>query len=596
MALITLKDLSVQFGGPPVLDSVNLNIEEGERACVTGRNGEGKSTLLKIIGGSLEPDSGEIIRRDGVRVATLSQDVPSDMPGTVRDIVDGGTCRRSESEHHPGADRFLTELDLNGAALFNTLSGGMRRRVLLARTLAADPHLLLLDEPTNHLDIATIEWLESYILRSRFSVLFVTHDRSFLQHVANKVLDLDRGQLSGWNCDYRTFLQRKQELLNDEAVYWERKGRLLAREEAWLRKGIKARRTRNEGRVAALLQLRRQFTLRRSESGVSRISVNTGDASGEQVIKAEGVTYAWPGSEPVIRDLNLRVIRGERVGIIGANGSGKTTLLNLLCGTIAPQAGSVKTGTRIKLCFLDQMRAELDLDRTIIENIADDREEVEINGRRKHVYGYLEEFLFSADRARTKVGALSGGEKARLLLAKLFTRPGNLLVLDEPTNDLDVETLELLEEQLAEYTGTLLLVSHDRAFLDNVVTSTLVLEGGGAVGVYPGGYSDWLQQRKPQPVEKQETPTPAARAPRANTRLSFREKREREELPGMIDTLEREIAALHALMADPAIYQSDPVNAGKASKRLPEAEQRLDELFERWTAIEERAMAAGEQR
>jgi len=595
MALITLKNVSVQFGGPSILDNVNLNIEEGERACVTGRNGEGKTTLLKIIGGLLEPDSGQIIRRPDLRVSVLSQDVPSDMAGTVFDIVHQAAEHLHENQHHSGADRFLTELNLDGDALFNSLSGGMRRRVLLARALADHPHLLLLDEPTNHLDIATIEWLESYLLRSRMAVLFVTHDRAFLQSVANKVLDLDRGQLSGWNCDYRTFLERKQNLLNDDAVFWERQGRLLAKEEAWLRKGIKARRTRNEGRVASLLKLRQQFSERRHISGVSQIAVNIDDASGEQVIKAENVTFAWPESDPVIKNLSLRVIRGERIGIIGPNGSGKTTLLNLLCGRMIPDVGEIKTGARVTLCFLDQMRSELDLNKTIIENIADDKEEVEINGKRKHVYGYLEEFLFSAERARTKVGALSGGERARLLLAKLFTRPGNLLVLDEPTNDLDVETLELLEEQLANFTGTLLLVSHDRAFLDNVVTSTIVIEAPAQINVYPGGYSDWLSQR-PKRVETKVARE--AKQPKKNSspsiRLSFREKREREELPILIENLEAEISGIHASLADPVIYQSAPAEAAAATARLPEAEQELEELFERWTIIEERAVEAGE--
>ena len=595
MALISLKDISVQYGGPPVLDGVSLNIESGERACVTGRNGEGKSTLLKVLSGEVEPDKGEIIRQANLRVAVLSQDVPSDMPGTAEEIVSASTTHLDETEHHPGAERFLTELGIDGSAVFNTLSGGMRRRVLLARALAADPHLLLLDEPTNHLDISTIEWLEKYLQRSRFATLFVTHDRSFLQGVANKVLDLDRGQLSGWNCDYRTFLQRKQELLNDEAVLWERKSKLLAKEEAWLRKGIKARRTRNEGRVAALKALREEFSERRKESGVSKLAINTGGLSGRQVIKLKELRYSWPGQPPVISDFSARIIRGERIGIIGGNGAGKTTLLNLLCGKLKPDSGSVVMGTGIELAFLDQLRNTLDLDKSIIDNIAEDRDEIVINGSRKHVYGYLEEFLFSADRARTKVSALSGGEKARLLLAKLFTRPGNLLVMDEPTNDLDVETLELLEEQLANYSGTLLLVSHDRTFLDNVVTSTLVLEGNGKVGMYPGGYADWLLQRPAaEETVKRKTVQQKSAEPKVHKRLSFKEKRERSELPEKIDALETEIAQLQETMANLAIYQSDPQRAEAASKRLPEAEAELEHLFERWAEIEERAVEAGE--
>jgi len=590
MALITLKNISIQFGGPQILDGISLNIESGERACITGRNGEGKSSLLKILSGAIEPDSGEIIRESGLRVAMLSQDVPADMPGSVYEIVSQSTAHLDESDHHPGADRFLTQLGVDGHQEFNTLSGGMRRRVLLARALSNDPHLLLLDEPTNHLDIETIEWLEKFLQRSRFATLFVTHDRSFLQGVANKVLDLDRGQLAGWNCDYKTFLQRKQELLNDEAVMWARKSKKLAQEEVWLRKGIKARRTRNEGRVEALKVLREEYKARRTQSGVSKISINTAGNSGDQVIKVKDLSYAWPNQRPVIKNFSTRVIRGERIGIIGGNGSGKTTLINLLCGRLLPESGEVRHGTKVQLAFLDQLRDQLDLDKTIVQNIADDRDEVVINGVRKHVFGYLEEFLFSSDRAKTKVSALSGGEKARLLLAKLFTSPGNLLVMDEPTNDLDVETLELLEEQLMNYTGTLLLVSHDRSFLDNVVTSTFVLEGDGRVEQYPGGYADWLQQRtvKAEPGIKQEVIKNKADKKNQN-RLSYKQKQEREELPCKIEVLETEIAELHETLADPAIYQRDPLKAESAAKRLPKAETELEEIFERWTAIEELA-------
>jgi ATP-binding cassette subfamily F protein uup len=525
----------------------------------------------------------------------LSQDVPADMPGSVYDIVSESTAHLDESDHHPGADRFLTQLGVDGKQEFNTLSGGMRRRVLLARALSNDPHLLLLDEPTNHLDIETIEWLENFLQRSRFATLFVTHDRSFLQGVANKVLDLDRGQLAGWNCDYKTFLQRKQELLNDEAVLWERKSKKLAQEEVWLRKGIKARRTRNEGRVEALKVLREEYRARRTQSGVSKFSINTAGNSGDQVIKIKNLSYAWPNKKAVINNFSARVLRGERIGIIGGNGTGKTTLINLLCGRLPPAAGEVRHGTKVELSFLDQLRDQLDLDKTIIQNIADDRDEVVINGVRKHVFGYLEEFLFSSERAKTKVRALSGGEKARLLLAKLFTSPGNLLVLDEPTNDLDIETLELLEEQLMNYTGTLLLVSHDRSFLDNVVTSTFVLEGDGRVGQYPGGYADWLQQRpvKAAPEIKREV-TKNKTDKKNQSRLSYKQKQEREELPLQIELLENEITRLQETLADPTIYQSDSLKAESAAKRLPVAETELEAIFERWTAIEELAERIGE--
>ncbi len=591
MALLSLRGVSVQYGGPAVLDTVSFSIEPGDRACVTGRNGEGKSTLLKIIAGLAAPDAGEIIRQPGLRTAYLTQDVPGDTDGTVADLVAQGLGRETRDAHHPGPALFLTQLGLDGGTPFNALSGGMRRRALLARALASDPDLLLLDEPTNHLDIETIEWLEGFLRKSRCACLFVTHDRAFLKRVAVKVLDLDRGQLAGWDCDYATFLQRKQDLLNDEAVFWERKSKRLAQEEAWIRRGVKARTTRNEGRVAALLELRETFKRRRTQGGVSRLQLDAAEASGEQVLKIEGITFAYPGGAPVIRDFSAKVLRGERIGIIGPNGAGKTTLLNLLCGRLAPDAGRVLPGARVQLAFFDQLRAQLDLEASVIQNLADDKDEVTVGGVRKHVFGYLGDFLFTPDRARTPVKALSGGERARLLLAKLFLQPGNLLVMDEPTNDLDIETLELLEEQLLGYAGTLLLVSHDRAFLDNVVTSTFVLEGEGRVGLYPGGYADWLGQRPAAGPEASKRPvgTAARPAARAQTRLSFKEKRDREELPARIEALEGEVAALHATLGDAALYQSAPAGIAAAQARLPQAEAELEAAFERWAEIEARA-------
>ncbi|MDR2849872.1 MAG: ATP-binding cassette domain-containing protein [Verrucomicrobiota bacterium] len=595
MALLSLRNVSIQYGGPAVLDAVTLNIEPGDRACVTGRNGEGKSTLLKIIAGHISPDSGEIIRQPGLRVASLTQDVPGDTAGTVAELVDEGLSADTHDAHRPGAALFLSQLGLDGDAPFNTLSGGMRRRALLARALASDPDLLLLDEPTNHLDIETIEWLEGFLRKSRCACLFVTHDRAFLRRVAVKVLDLDRGRLAGWDCDYATFIQRKQDLLSDEAVFWERKTKKLAQEEAWIRRGVKARTTRNEGRVAALLKLRDEFKQRRTQSGVSRLQLDTGESSGEQVLKISGLSFAYPGGAPVIRDFTAKVLRGERIGIIGPNGSGKTTLLNLLCGRLAPASGSVALGARVQLAFFDQLRAQLDLEASVQHNLADDKDEVVVGGVRKHVFGYLGDFLFTPDRARTPVKALSGGERARLLLAKLFLQPGNLLVMDEPTNDLDIETLELLEEQLLGYAGTLLLVSHDRTFLDNVVTSTFVLEGGGSVGLYPGGYADWLQQRARRDADaaKAGQPAPKSAAPRGKARLSFKEQRERQELPARIEALEKEIAALHAALGDAALYQRDPSAAEAARARLPPAEAELEAAFERWAGIEERAAGLG---
>jgi ATP-binding cassette subfamily F protein uup len=593
MALISLRDVSIQYGGPAVLDEVSFSIEPGDRACITGRNGEGKSTLLKIIAGLIKPDSGEIIRQPGLRVDYLTQDVPSDLEGTVEEIVEQGIHADTHDTHHPGAALFLTQLGLDGDAPFNTLSGGMRRRVLLARALTSDPHLILLDEPTNHLDIDSIEWLETFLQKSRCACIFVTHDRSFLKRVAIKVLDLDRGQLAGWDCDYSTFVQRKQDLLSDETVFWERKNKKLAQEEAWIRRGVKARTCRNEGRVAALLKLREEFKQRRTQSGVSRLQLDAGEASGEQVLKIKDLTFAYPGAEPIIRDFSAKVLRGERIGIIGPNGSGKSTLLNLLCERLTPSAGSVTAGARVQIAFFDQLRTQLDLEASVLHNLADDKDEVVVGGVRKHVYGYLEDFLFSSDRARTPVKALSGGERARLLIAKLFLQPGNLLVMDEPTNDLDIETLELLEEQILGYAGTLLLVSHDRTFLDNVVTSTFVMDGSGNVGLYPGGYADWLRQR---PAAEQVAPKKADSAAarltalqRKPVRLSYKEQRDRQELPRLIEKLEADIETLHAALCDVALYQKSPGMVDAAKVRLPLAEAELESAFARWTAIEERA-------
>ncbi|MDX9867164.1 MAG: ATP-binding cassette domain-containing protein [Kiritimatiellia bacterium] len=595
MALFSLRKASVQYGGPAVLDQVSLSIEPGDRACVTGRNGEGKSTLLKLIAGLLTPDTGEVIRQPGLRVAYLSQDVPGDLCGTVAEIagagiVGSGACHT----HHPGAARYLSQLGLDGAARFNTLSGGLRRRALLARALAAEPHLLLLDEPTNHLDIDAIEWMETFLRRSPCACLFVTHDRAFLKRVATRVLDLDRGRLAGWDCDYDTFLRRKRELLDDEAVYWSRQTRKLEQEEAWLRRGVKARTTRNEGRVAALLQLRETFRQRRTAPGVSRFQLDLETSSGEQVLKVSDVSFAYPGGAPVVRGFSAKILRGERIGIIGPNGSGKTTLLNLLCGRLTPDSGSVQPGARVEIALFDQLRAALDLDRTVQQNLAEDREEVTVGGVRKHVFGYLGDFLFTPDRARTPVRALSGGERARLLLAKLFLQPGNLLIMDEPTNDLDLETLELLEEQLLNYAGTLLLVSHDRTFLDNVVTGTFVLDGSGRIELYPGGYSDWLRQR-PEPTalpaaDADDAPDalPARTPPseRRRERLTFKQQRERQTLPQRIESLETEIASLHHALSDPKHYRQEPDATREATRRLAQAEAELEAAFERWAELE----------
>lgn len=554
--LLSLKDVSLAFGGPQILNNVSLSINKGLRAALTGRNGEGKSTLFKVIEGTLEVDSGEIVRAPGLKIAYVSQSVDSDQK----------------------------------------LSGGQIRKKRLEEALLSKPDILLLDEPTNHLDVEAIDWLEGMIKRQReMAVLIVTHDRRFLKRVATKIFDLDRGELSGWECDYATFVKRKAELLSDEAVYWQRKSKLLAQEEAWIRRGVKARTTRNEGRVAALMKLREEFAQRRETVKSATIKLDTAAAGGVRVIKVENLSYSYPNRDsdlqpkPIINDFTVDVLRGERIGILGRNGAGKTTLLNLLTGRLSPSSGSVTIGTNVQMAFLDQLRDELNLEATVAENIAADRDEVVVGGVKKHVYSYLADFLFSSERCRTPVKALSGGERARLMIAKLFMNPANLLIMDEPTNDLDIETLELLEEQLLNYKGTLLLVSHDREFLDNVVTSTLVLEGDGEVDSYPGGYEDYLKQRKTKNVvgvesgrnkEKNATlPLQLETPTKVSKKLSYKEQRELDALPGEIEALEKEIAAIEAELVAGKIYSSD---------RLAPAQEELEKKVERWAELEER--------
>ena len=552
--LLSLKDVSLAFGGPLVLDKVSLSIGKGLRAALTGRNGEGKSTLLKVVAGLLEPDGGEIVRAPGLKLVYVSQEVPHDR---------------------------------SGDDAFNALSGGKRRRQILEEALLSRPDLILLDEPTNHLDVEAIDWLEGMIRRSReMAVVIVTHDRRFLKRVATKIFDLDRGELAGWECDYPTFVKRKQELLADEAVYWERKSKKLAQEEAWIRRGVKARTTRNEGRVAALMKLREEFAARRQQAGTATLRLDTAAPGGVRVLKIENLGFSYDGDREIVRNFTADVLRGERIGILGRNGAGKTTLLKLLTGRLAPTEGAVTIGTNVEMAFLDQLRGELKSDLTVGENIASDRDEVIVGGVKKHVYSYLADFLFAPERVRTPVKALSGGERARLMLAKLFLKPANLLIMDEPTNDLDIETLELLEEQLLAYKGTLLLVSHDREFLDNVVTSTFVLEGDGLVRQYPGGYADYERQRgekrRSEKVEEEESNhrSPPPPSPPATKKLSYNEKRELEGLPDRIDALEKEIAAIEQDLVSGKIYASD---------RLSPAHDELEAAVDRWAELSERA-------
>ena len=499
--LCSLKDVELAFGGPKILDRVSLSISKGMRAALTGRNGEGKSTLMKVIAGMVEPDDGEIVKAPGLRIEYVVQDVKAE-----------------------GADEVGK-------------SGGQIKKARLEKAILSQPDLLLLDEPTNHLDIETIDWLEAMIRRQRdMAVIVVTHDRRFLRKVATKIFDLDRGELSGWECDYTTFVKRKAELLADEAVYWERKSKKLAQEEAWIRRGVKARTTRNEGRVAALMKLREEFAARRKQSGASTMKLDTAAAGGMRVIKIEGLGFGYgskcgsrsPNSSlhtSVIKSFTADVLRGERIGILGRNGAGKTTLLNLLTGRLRPSEGTVTLGTNVQMAFLDQLRGELKPELTVGENIASDRDEVIVGGVKKHVYSYLADFLFPPERVRTPVKALSGGERARLMLAKLFLKPANLLIMDEPTNDLDIETLELLEEQLLNYKGTLLLVSHDREFLDNVITSTYVLEGDGEVKVCAGGYEDYEKLRSWKVGKLESSKNPGVAKPSKLSRIGVVQKK-----------------------------------------------------------------------
>ena len=554
--LLSLKDVTLAFGGPQVLDKVSLSIGKGLRAALTGRNGEGKSTLLKVIAGQLEPDTGEIVRAPGLKVVYVGQGV---------------------------------EDELSSCAGEGTRSGGQIRRARLEKAILSQPDLLLLDEPTNHLDVENIDWLEGMIRRQReMAVVIVTHDRRFLKRVATKILDLDRGELAGWECDYPTFLKRKAELLADEAVYWERKSKKLAQEEAWIRRGVKARTTRNEGRVAALMKLREEFAARRKQVGTATIKLDTAVAGGVRVLKIEklGFSYAREGEGALISNFTADVLRGERIGILGRNGAGKTTLLKLLTGKLQPTEGSVTLGTNVEMAFLDQLRGELKSELTVGENIASDRDEVIVGGVKKHVYSYLADFLFAPERVRTPVKALSGGERARLMLAKLFLKPANLLIMDEPTNDLDIETLELLEEQLLNYRGTLLLVSHDREFLDNVVTSTFVLEGDGEVRQYPGGYADYERYKGSGSTEvrgvSKPPKLPKPPKPSKPPKLSYNEQRELDALPARIDALEKEIAAIEADLVAGKIYTSE---------RLAPAQEELEAAVERWAELEERSQS-----
>jgi ABC transport system ATP-binding/permease protein len=601
--------VSIAFGHLPLLDDASLQIEPRERVSVIGRNGTGKSTLLRLVSGETDPDAGSVWRQPALRTARLEQDVPLSANRSVFDVVAEGHTHHLEEddewrrEHH--VDLVLSRLELPAEAIVDTLSGGWRRRVLLARALVGQPDLLLLDEPTNHLDIEAITWLEGFLADYAGAVMFVTHDRAFLQRLATRIVELDRGRLTSWPGDYATYLRRKDEALANEATLQDKFDKKLAEEEVWVRQGIKARRTRNEGRVRALQAMRAERAARREQMGNVRLQVEQADPSGKLVIEAQHIskTYANPENleHPVIRDFSTRIMRGDRIGLIGPNGAGKTTLLRLLLGELAPDEGEIRHGANVQIAYYDQQREQLDPERTVFDTVGEGNDTVTANGRTRHVHAYLRDFLFSNERARSPVKALSGGERNRLLLARLFTRPADLLVLDEPTNDLYLETLELLEEELVEWPGTLLLVSHDRAFLDNVVTSTFVFEGSGRVQEYVGGYEDWVRQcesaqprrtrgtRRDKPARDQ-APSSVSSVSTVVERkkLSYKEQRELEALPAKIEALEAEQRALAEKIAGPAFYKEEAAVIQASLARVDELHRELAGVYARWDALDSR--------
>ena len=626
MAYITLREVHLAFGGPALLDGANFNLERGERVCLIGRNGEGKSTLLKLIEGSLLPDTGEVSIQNGLTVSMLAQDVPMDS-GKVADIVADGAGEAAEvlRAYHEASDAcVLGDMDacdrmgelqhkldqLDGWALENKvnsilskmgldpnadladLSGGRKRRVLLARALLTQPDVLLLDEPTNHLDVESIEWLEKFLLdQNNLTLLFISHDRSFVDSIATRIVELDRGNLRSYEGNYSRYLDLKAQQMEAEEKQNALFDKRLAEEEVWIRQGIKARRTRNEGRVRALKDLREQSKARRSQQGKVSMATQDANRSGKLVFDIEHLSVAFDNQEPIIKDFSALVLRGDRIGLVGDNGVGKTTLIKAILGELE-HGGSVKTGTQLEVAYFDQLRNALDLEKSVKDNIAEGSDFVDLNGGRRHIYSYLQDFLFSPERARTPVKALSGGERNRILLAKLLLKPSNLIVMDEPTNDLDMVTLELLEEMLGNYTGTLLLISHDRAFMDNVVTSTWVFDGKGGIAEYVGGYQDYLEQRpddkvvdQKSDVKKAQAKADAASAPK-KVKLSFKDQRELEQLPAEMEKLETEQTELSAKLADGSWFVKDANAATVASQRLAEIEELLLEKLERWDILE----------
>jgi len=631
MALLTLRDINLGFGGPNLLNALNLQIEPKERLCLLGRNGEGKSTLMKLIAGFIKADEGSIERQQNLKIAYLTQDVPESIEGSIYDVVASGLEGVGDilkQYHHASleiAEDYTEEkmeelsriqhkleavdgwslsqqvettislLELPADEDFSAMSGGMKRRVLLARALVTDPDLLLLDEPTNHLDIEAIQWLENFLLSWKGSLLFVTHDRSFLKNLATRIIELDRGKLTSWPGDYENYLVKKQEALEIEEKENALFDKRLAQEEVWIRQGIKARRTRNEGRVRALKSMRDERKQRREKKGQVNMQVSEQDRSGKRVIEVSNISYSY-GDQPIVKNFSTLITRGDRIAILGPNGVGKSTVLKLLLGQLEPDEGTVELGTKLEIAYFDQLRSELDLKKSVRDNLAEGTDKIEIGDKTKHVMSYLSDFLFSPQRANSPVSTLSGGERNRLMLAKLFAKPFNLLIMDEPTNDLDVDTLELLEELLLDYKGTLILVSHDRAFVDNVVTSTLVFEGDATINEYVGGYEDWLWQKanseknkSNSATVKKEKKSTVTEKPEKNAqarKLSFNEKRELEQLPALIETLDDEQTELTEKMSSADFYQQNKDVIATTTQRLSEVELELKNAYARWEELE----------
>ena len=601
MPLITVDNVTIRFRGPALLDEVSCVIEPRQKIGLLGRNGAGKTTLLKLLSGQLETDSGKIILAAGVRVRQLSQYVPTDESGTVEEIVQRAfdpefsneKLDLEEWEAHTKTAQIMSRMELDPEARFETLSAGMKRRVLLAQAIVTDPDVLLLDEPTNHLDIPSIQWLEEFLKEYQATLLFVTHDRAFLQKLATRILEIDRGRIFDWSCDYQTFLKRKQGAIEAEEKQNALFDKKLAEEEVWIRKGIKARRTRNEGRVRALKAMREQRSERRGQVGTSKLKIQQGQRSGNVTMELEDVSFSYD-DKTVFEDFTTTILRGDKVGIIGRNGIGKSTLLKVMLGELKPSTGRIKLGTNLEVAYFDQLKSQLDPELSVIDNVGEGSDRLLINGTPTHILGYLADFLFEPQRARTEVKFLSGGERNRILLAKLFSKPANVIVMDEPTNDLDAETLELLESKLVDFDGTVLVVSHDRAFLNNVVSSSIVFENG-TLKEYVGGYDDWVRQSKavetkdgaPSKKKRIDSTTKTAATDESKPRrLSYKEKRELEALPQKIEFLESQIANLHTQMGNPDFYKNDKAEIAKVQKDAADFQAELEKKFARWEELE----------